>query len=240
MPFINFSSQKRLIEIWKKFRILIVVYLTLIAFWIFLIVFIDWKDPTKTDEKFGFYKGFITSWFPSFTEDLFFFGPTFIGLFISTKLLRNESFETRISALTNGINMNREVEEYFKEQVAKLLSYNVQCSTIIRIKKIDKEQKNAFVEVEMQGTTVNMCEDQKVPAQINASVEPGSKIDGQFGQVYFVTVALKLAKSVLKKKNYNLSPLNIVKPGSPIDLNDLEGKPFEAKHPFFIHEDFYT
>ncbi len=177
----------------------------------------------------------MKGWFTSFTEDMLFFGTGFLGLVITTRLLRDEAFETRISSLTNGKNMNKRVEKFFRREVEQLLSYNTYRTTTLEVERIDKDNKNIFIHVEMKWRIVNMCEDQKVPARIRGLVEPGEKIEGELGYVFLHSLTPELQNRDPMKNN-NLQTFFLLREGHTLNLNDLKGNTYDIGTEYYIDE----
>ncbi|MBL0912235.1 MAG: hypothetical protein IBJ09_07660 [Bacteroidia bacterium] len=178
---------KRLSHVWGRFSILIILYLLLCICW-FVIRNNAGGLRGLLNGRLRLNEGFYDSWFPSFSEDLFFFGIGFIGLILSTKLLREESFYIRVSSLANGIHMTKAADNQLHREIKAMLSFNKMYKVNLKIKEIDPEKKHIFVNAHMTFTTVNMCEDDEIPVNIKAKVEPGPCVSGKWGYISKMSV----------------------------------------------------
>ncbi|MGQ3012329.1 MAG: hypothetical protein ACT6QS_01360 [Flavobacteriales bacterium] len=178
---------KRISHVWGRFHILIILYLLLCISW-FLIRNNAERLKALLNGRFRLHEGFYDSWFPSFSEDLFFFGIGFIGLILSTKLLREESFYIRVSSLANGIHMTKAADNQLQREVKSMLSFNKMYKVHLKIKEIDPERKHIFVYTNMTFTAVNMCEDDEIPVNVKVKVEPGPCVNGKWGHISKMSV----------------------------------------------------
>ncbi|MDI9319060.1 MAG: hypothetical protein QM530_01180 [Phycisphaerales bacterium] len=176
----------------------------------------------------GFKDGFIDSLFPSFSEDLIFFGTGFVGLLISTKLLRDESYDIRVSSLANGENISENADFYLKERLIDLLSYNADSKITIQLLRLDESKKYLQIHVVSEHKITNMCKEDKMPTNISMFVEPGPNVDGEIGQM----VMHKLTYIKPNKKNGNETQKEeyIIPFGGLIDFKTLKDKRYVIKN----------
>lgn len=223
---IKYYLRKRVKHIWSRFKWLIILYFLFFLIWLFIKIFPNFFI-NLFEGTFGFNKGFFDAWYPTLTEDIFFFGLGFIGLVISTKLLRDESFEVRVSSLANGKHTSESVDVQLKTEIQKLLSINKKYSTVIELKEIDPTGQYIFVHVYMTCIVVNLCEEDTIPTYIKTFVEPGPQILGRYGTINTHIVTKKTKKGKVKAEY-------IIPKGHDLDLNTLKGNNYEYSRDYFI------
>lgn len=196
----KFHQAKRFKQIWARFKGLIWVYIGLWVVW----AWIYWRGHSFLSvlSFFGitYDDAFFRSWFPSFTEDLIFFGTGFLGLVLSTKLLKDEAFNVRLSSLANGINVSQISNDQLEKEIIKLLSYNKDYKVDFRLDHLDPEQKHVFVFIKMRATVVNMCQEDDIPLQVASYVETGPQIgEHGYGFITKYSVEAKAPRNIRKE-----------------------------------------
>jgi hypothetical protein len=233
----EYYIKKRIKHVWARFKWLIILYFLFWILWFFIKLNVAFFENIFTS-KFHFTSDFFTAWFSGLSEDLFFFGTGFLGLVLSTKLLRDEDFETRISALANGRNISREGELELAKNIKKLLSYNTHYETVIEIEEIDTANIHIFAHVDMTCIVANVCEDEEMPAAITTFVEPGEKINGTYGTIYHHIVSQLIPPNYKPSKNVKISDTKyVIKKGHNLDMNTLGGQNYVYKQDYYIVPD---
>jgi hypothetical protein len=171
---ILYSRRKYYIELWSRYKTLIILYVFFLFCWIVLAII---STPIRLNEEF------FTSWFVNFSEDLLFFGTSILSLVLGSRLARDEDFGTRVGALTNGRYAHQEAERFLRLKVEELMTYTKAYQLSIILKKFDRSKKHVYVHITSESTLVNMCEDKELFYFITAKVEPGPPVDGSHGFV---------------------------------------------------------
>lgn len=232
----NYYQRKKLRHFWSKFKWPICVYF---AFILLFICMWSWPFAFKkmTSWLFG-NNDFFDAWFPTLFEDILFFGTAFVCLLVGTKLLRNESFEVRISSLANGRFVNAQVDLQLRKEIQRLLAFNnkfTMKASVIKIAQHSNAQPYVFVRVRMKCTVVNMCHIDKLPTYVSTYVEPGEKVNKTYGTIYYHKIKHQTARN--KHHCPKVIRTHIIKNGRTVDLNTLAGKRYTYRHDYLLEGD---
>lgn len=203
-----YAWKKRIRHIWWRFRWLILVYILFCILWGIMV-----KNPEKyaplIDKAIGMKedKSFFQSWFPSFTEDIVFWGIGFLGLIFSTKLLNDESFQTRLNSLANGSKVTKSADLQLQKAIKKKLYFDKKYVVNLKIKEIDPEKKYLFLFVTLESRIVNMCENDEISVDVQATVECGPQKNHKYGYISKLSITTIPANY---SRKYTKKPISII------------------------------
>lgn len=177
-------------SVFKRFKILIIAYLSFILLWLLAKLFQPQLTPIiETEKGIDLGAGFYTSWLASLSEDILFFGVIgFLGLILSTKLPQDEEFNIRIDSIANGRKVGDKARRFLNQSIKELLRYNDSAYIKIIIKSIDQQSKLAEVYAEFYNVCANMCKDVVFPLNANACVIPTHNLNGDYGYISYLGI----------------------------------------------------
>lgn len=192
-------------SIWHRFKLLFLLFILFIIIWIILFV-----------TKIQFIEGDLKNWFISFSDDIIFFGTGLLAAVLGSRMPEEESFERRISSLSNGAYADKDAEFFLRDEIERLMSYNKKYTLTFILQRFDAEKKHLYILTECDALVVNMCQDDQLGLKLRAFVSPGPRVEGQFGYVTHYSV-----------KREGFDEEYFIREGHRINLNDLPGNSYE-------------
>lgn len=235
---LKYSISKKGAHYWGRFKWVIIVYLLLWPFWYSVKRYRSFY--ANVFQEWGFERADFDNVFSSFTWDMFFWGTGFLSLAISTKLLRDEKFEVKVSSIANGGNVNKDIIGYFTKELEKLLSFNRNYKAVIEIQKISDDQKSIFIHVDLESQVVNMCENDKIPATISVNVTPMIHLNDEYGYIYHASIKPEFLKKHSDEDKREFKPHYFIPEGHIFDLKELRGQPYSKAKTYLIPSDGYA
>jgi hypothetical protein len=175
-------KKNRIKQIWNRFKYVIITY-------IFVVVITIFSISSQKILSSYFENSFLTSFNASLLEDLIFFGFLgIVGIYVTTKPFREESFDVRVASLANNVDDDDAID-FLRKEVQKLLAYTEVSNIRLHIKEIDKENNLIYLFTSIENKILNMCEDVNfIFFDTNFYVEPNKSMNDDYGYISYMGI----------------------------------------------------